>query len=234
MSTNKKEFSKFISLVIQTTPCNKPIRADWANELMPLLKTTSLFGKKANRENVKLICVYRKYGPKKQKLLALIEPNGKELIVGKTKLINCLYPVKSRRSKADVHRAEVLRIMRNIIKPQIANFRKQTKAQIKALALAGLAQSAKALNTCKLSGKSLNSCKTAVDHIIPFIQLADEWLESLNISYADIAIKGRGQYKYFADSMLTESWYGYHEQNAKLQMTCSRANSKAGKKGYKL
>ena len=229
---NKSEFNTFLRKVISKSPCNRHIRADWAEILMPMLKQSKLYTKQANKPNIQLKCVYRKYGPRKSKFLALVDDANKELIIGKAKLIESLYPTKSKKTKEQKHREQILCVLRRIIEPQIKSFRAGIKSQIQQLAESGLIQSAKDLNKCKLTGKSLNSCKTAVDHIIPFIQLVDEWLKMLGITFGDIKLKGRGHNKYFEDAELMQNWYEYHEQNAKLQMVCSRANSSAGKKGY--
>jgi len=227
----KTEFIKQITLIIAKSPCNKPIRKDWADWLLPLLCTTSSYGKKAARPDIQLIVAYRKFGPRKSKFLVLKEAN-KELIIGKAKLIEAVYPTKSKRTPEQKHRGTILSIFRRLIEPQIFAFKKQVKQDINDLAKAGKIKEAKLLNTCKLSGKSLNSCKTACDHVVPFAKLVDDWLISQNLQFKDISVKGRGSNKYFEEQSLMQDWYDYHAEHAVLQMVCSKANSSAGAKGY--
>lgn len=229
---NKTEFNNFLRFVLAKSVCGKPIRAEWASQLMPKLQEAKPYAKRALRPDAKLMCVFRKFGPKKQKFLMLTNDAGDELIIAKGKLLSALYPSKSKQTPEQKHRAEVLKVMRNIIKPQIKEFRIKTKAKIVQLSEQGFMQEARELNKCKLSGRSLNSCKTAVDHITPFVQLVDNWLIANSLTFDAIALKGRGQYRHFADADLATNWFTYHAQYAELQMACSRANSKAGKKGY--
>lgn len=229
----KTEFAQRLTKIISATPCNKPIRQDYQEWLLPLLRTTSAFGKRSSENDAELICCYRKFGPRRQKFLAIRNSeSGKELVVAKGKLLQELYPTKSNQTPEQKHRSAILAILRKLIEPQIQAFRKETKKLINQLSENGDIQMAMAMNRCALSNRSLNSCKTAVDHAIPFIQLVEQWLELHNFTYADIKLKGRGSNRYFAQIELMDDWCEYHSENAKLQMVCSSANSSAGAKGY--
>lgn len=230
---NKTEFTKFYSEVLAKSPVNREIRQDFVDVLTPFLSNSTLYATKMSRPNLKLIPRIREFGyKKKQKFLCLVEQDGKELVVSKTKLINSLYPKKVKNTEKE-HRAEVIKILRHLVKDQMDCYRMLIKKAIKELADNKQLVAAKKLNTCPLSGRSLNSCKVAVDHIVPFIKLVDDWMLLQNLTFEGIKLKGRGNSKYFEDTQLMASWQEYHAVNSSLQLTCSDANLKASSKGYK-
>lgn len=228
---NKSQFTSLLNSIISNSPCNYPIKQKYRDQLVPYLQQTNLYYTKACREGLSIIPRMRKFGPISQKFLVL-EEQGKEQIVAKSKLIESLYPTKSKLTPQAIHRSAVLAICRRLIDDQLQSFRLSVRAEIGRLAKAGQMLEARELNRCKLTGKSLNRCQTAVDHVKPFIQLVDEWLEANKLSFDAIAIKGRGNSKYFENAELMTNWQQYHSKNAKLQMACNKANASAGAKGY--
>lgn len=227
---SKTKFAQQYAKLLAKTPCNKAILTDEDAWLRPFLEQSPLYSRKISRAGTVIKAVAREFGPKRQKFLAIVEPNGTEQIVAKGKLIASLWPSEP---KPKSQKLAVLAIMRASVAGQIAEFRSAIKLQIKALAKAGFADRAKALNSCKLTGRSLNTCRTAVDHATPFLKLAEDWLELNGLVYDTIRIKGRGKNASFADEALLLSWQAYHKAEAKLQMTCASANSSANSRGYK-
>lgn len=222
---NKTGFTRQYSKIIKESPNNRPISKTNQDFLLPFLIQSSLYGKKASREGIQIIPRNRKYGPKTQKFLTLVEPDGKELVIGKAKLIDNLFPKKAKKDPEKTHREKVLRTCRHIIQPQIADFRTNYKERVRNLSEQGNQFLLDVITRCALSGKKLIACRTAVDHVIPFIQLVDQWMEKEGLTFSDIRVKGKTM-------TLADSWFQYHLDNAGLQMVCSRANSSAGSKSY--
>lgn len=217
----KSGFSQRLTDIISSSPCNKEIIGEDYDWLIEQLQASHSYKTKALRPRIMLIPRMRKFGPKRQKFLCLVELNGKEQIVSKGKLIEELYPAKSKVTEANRHRSTVLASMRYCVADQISEY-KDTVFLSEA--------------KCGLTGMPINKCAGgyAIDHVKPFIQLVDEWLIKNNISYADIKLKGRGHKKHFANEKLWASWYDFHKANAILQPVCRSANSSAGKKGYEI
>jgi hypothetical protein len=159
------------------------------------------------------------YGGKQFKTLCLItQVSGYHLpiTVGKLKQPNLLSPKSNKRQT-------VLAAMRLAIENQIELFRIETKVE--------RAKSFKngdySVLLCPLTKKRLTS-RSHVDHIIPFIRIADNWLESSGLtSYGDIKLV-RGQ----LSGGILKSWQDFHLVNAKLQLVSASANIKKGASGY--
>lgn len=225
MLITKTKFSTDYSKLLAKSICNKPVTKEVAEWIKPYLYKSKYYSTKINRNGCLIVPVFRKYGFKKQKFFSIVEPNGEELIIFKSKLINSLWKSKSKSAKI-----KVLSVMRSTISDQISQYRKEVKETIKSLIKAGFLDKAKDLNRCKITGRNLNTCKTCVDHYDKcFLELAENWLESKGLNYETIAVRG----KTFKENDFTLSWQEYHRANSKLQMVCSSANSSVGSRGYR-
>jgi hypothetical protein len=72
-----------------------------------------------------------------------------------------------------------------------------------------------------------------IDHLgRPFMQLADEWIETLGKTYCDLALVGPPNLKKFKDKALNEAWKLYHEDHARLIAICAAANRSKGSGDY--
>lgn len=72
-----------------------------------------------------------------------------------------------------------------------------------------------------------------IDHLgKPFVQIADEWVESLGLTYCDFALCGPPNLKKFKEAKYNDAWAMFHEENARLIATCAAANRSKGASGY--
>lgn len=228
---NKTNFTKELTNIIKTSRVGKPLNGEPLRFVLDACLKSNLYKTKASRDEVQVIPRMRKLGKIRQKFLMLVEDN-KELAIFKGKLIESLYPKKTKVNPEREHRTKVLASMRSLIEPQILAYREGQKKKIATLVKLGEREKARELNKCKLTGQPLTTCRVAVDHITPFIQLVDQWLELNELTFSDIKLKGRGNIKSFTSTKLANSWVDYHLDKASLQLTCSKANSRAGSKGY--
>jgi hypothetical protein len=68
-----------------------------------------------------------------------------------------------------------------------------------------------------------------IDHLgSPFVQLADEWVASLDLTYCDLALVGPPNLKRFKDKAFNDAWSLYHEDHARLIAVCAAANRSKG------
>lgn len=67
---------------------------------------------------------------------------------------------------------------------------------------------------------------------MPFSEIADKFLQSQNLRYTDITLKGPPTAKVFTDTLLWVKWIDFHEENAKFALVCSSANRSKGSDGY--
>jgi hypothetical protein len=151
-----------------------------------------------------------------RKVKMLFASDGqRKLPLSKSKLIEELFPTKSKLSPEEKHIGDVKRAARNIIEIQIKMYRDCIKLPI----------------TCPLSQKKLTNWKLIhIDHKEPFINLFNDWLETNNINPQEIKLSGPQNQKTFKEETLKNSWYKYHLENAVLQCVYSKANLKKSNK----
>jgi site-specific DNA-adenine methylase len=72
-----------------------------------------------------------------------------------------------------------------------------------------------------------------IDHLgKPFVQIADEWVASLDLTYCDFVLVGPPNLKKFKDKAFNDAWQMYHEDYARLIAVCAAANRSKGASGY--
>lgn len=76
---------------------------------------------------------------------------------------------------------------------------------------------------CSLSGKPLTFDNSDVDHIEPntFEYLVDRWCQTVNLTWADIAIVPSPHYQTpdrFEDIYLAQSWAEFHDRHANMRV----------------
>lgn len=127
---------------------------------------------------------------------------------------NVWYPTSIKRLSGSGKRNNndnLLRALRNAIKEQIYDFKKNNKLNID--------------NICPITGDKLNT-DAEVDHEIPFNILAKEWINNnSNIEYYyDI-----NEMNYTLDNKFLKKWQDYHYKNAKLRWVTKKGNQFAHK-----
>jgi hypothetical protein len=137
--------------------------------------------------------------------------NGRYIYISKSQMQG--------RSK-ETYKNKILQALRNVISPQIREYRKNYSGNW----------------LCPLSGVNLRNVPAGeihVDHIYSFKFLVEDWMRENSLTFDEKSIKvcGRvGQSRNIKDEALRESWYAYHLKHARLQLTHSKANIKAGAK----
>lgn len=151
--------------------------------------------------------------------VVMITPNSKrEIWLGKGKIVSELFPSAAvpeyKRNKKDA-----LTAMRQIISPQISEFRKSVNRQIKRKPI-----------KCPISGDFISAGEWHVDHVYPFTNLVEEWCREEGVDLERIDVSCRGVKCIFKDATLAESWWDYHMTHARLQALSAKENLKKGKK----
>lgn len=118
-------------------------------------------------------------------------------------------------------RAKTLRLMREVIDEQITTFRDNFKSTQVDLINNGFASTARQLAKCPITNKILN--RVHVDHVVPFIVLADLWLENYTLYDKFAQVKQKD----------LQSWANFHEKYAVLALVGAKANVAKGSSGYR-
>jgi hypothetical protein len=157
---------------------------------------------------------------RKVKMLSL-ERSGTKQPIGKSKLVDALYPVKKIATTAtaeEKHYNGVKSAMRRAVTSQLTGFR-----DLQALPV-----------ECYLTGKHIRrGMRTDVDHVgTPFSELCDRFMSDRNLRYTDIALTGPPTGKRFKDTVLWVAWQDYHREHARYALVCASANRSKGNEGY--
>ena len=107
--------------------------------------------------------------------------------------------------------------MRNVVDKQIADYRKGYNGNW----------------ICPLSGVNLRNLKSSEIHVDhygdSFKYLVQDWMSKNRLDFKDIEVAGRaGRSRTIKCEQLKQSWYNYHLEHAKLQLTSAKANLKKG------
>ena len=88
---------------------------------------------------------------------------------------------------------------------------------------------------CSITGKHIRKgVKADVDHCgMSFSELADRFVASKGLVYADIALQGPPTGKTFRDKQLWGEWVVFHLEHARFSLVCASANRSKGADGYK-
>lgn len=153
----------------------------------------------------------------------MITPNSKrEVWLGKGQVVGALFPRTTTTPTYVQNKRDALAAMRQIIDPQISEFRKSVNRQLKR---------GRAIR-CPLSKICISAGEWHVDHIYPFTNLVEEWCREEGVDLERIDVSCRGVKCKFKDSTLAESWWDYHITHARLQALSAEENLKKGKKYY--
>lgn len=148
--------------------------------------------------------------------------------LGKQKLLDRAFPPKKKDLSLSLerkHRAEVIRTMREIIRPQVEDYKARWNDKVASLQGVEFSEHI----TCPLSGKNLLATRVDVDHVTPFIKLVEDWMKEESLSFSNITYNRKKTE--FKDQDLQSSWYNYHLSNADLQLVEHKANLKKSDKG---
>ena len=152
-------------------------------------------------------------GAKKRKVrcLFLQTTDGKWYPLTKNKLVG----------KKESKRTKTIRLMREEIEDQIYDFKTKFKENQVRLIESGKVDQARKNFRCPYSGKIMS--RVHVDHVVPFIVLADVWLETHTLynKFEEVRTKD------------LKSWSAFHKRFAKLALVGASSNVERGSEGYR-
>jgi len=218
---NKGQYSEKLSRIIANHRANSRLIGEPADFVLRSCRLTEKWGKLGADPNT---FVYLRNvdisGGRKVKMLSL-ERSGTKQPIGKSKLIDALYPVKKIATAAtaeEKHYNGVKAAMRRAVTSQLTGFR-----DLQALPV-----------ECYLTGKHIRrGMRTDVDHVgTPFSALCDQFLSLRGLKYTDIALVGPPTGKHFKDTVLWVAWQEYHREHARYALVCASANRSKGSEGY--
>lgn len=144
--------------------------------------------------------------------------------VGKGKIVDELFPRDTPVPEYKKNKKEALVALRQIIEPQIKNYRRSVLRQLRG----PMAHRVR----CASSGQIISAAEFHIDHKYPFKNLVEEWCRDMKIDLENVDVYCRGTKCYFKDTVLAESWFDYHLMNANLQVLMAEENLKKGSKYY--
>ena len=152
---------------------------------------------------------WRTTGGRRYKCLNIVLNNGKLIPVTKA-------AIQRIGTKGPSKRAMVIAELRRVIEPQIQNLKQ------------------KQLRHLRIYKKSwVDSRDMHLDHKVPFIKLAVDWVIEEGYSSFD-GLPGRRTYgnRWKFPPELEQSWYQYHERHAELELVEAHVNLSESAKGY--
>lgn len=175
--------------------------------------------------------IKKKFQTKAVKGIALVTQNSSnEIWIGKKKLIDILFPPPKVEYQQEIglfndpveNRRRVLSALRQIIEPQIKQYRQAVRRRIKGVGRYKL--------RCALTGEYLNHGEYHIDHKTPFKVLVEDWCRINQVDLENIEVVCRGTFCQLKNKSLAENFFDYHLLNAELQVTTAQANLVKGSK----
>ena len=235
----RKKSDKSLGLEIITNLLKKRIKSkiNWKDNelteaLQEILKRTTTFGSLAKQKGSYLLVDWLQTKHRRVRSLFIISESGSRIPITKNKFSKC-YENKS--SAKVISRSAIIEALRSLIQPQINEFRTIFKKELVQLSVKGDYDKLNKKLQCPISKKRLNNKNHVDHHPISFMELADNWLESVGfMAYTDLPFKKtRGSGLIFKDTELENSWIEYHRREAQLRMTSASGNLKKNSEGYR-
>lgn len=151
------------------------------------------------------------------------------IFISQMDIINDLFLDNTELTLKKKNRAETLIMMRQVVSEQIKEFKNKWEEKLVRLKKEDLFLFNEACK-CPISGNNLLTVDVAIDHDIPFINLASEFWRINGIDPYTVLITGSTFNRSFEDENMTLAWIEYHREHAKLQAVDSVANLKKNKK----
>lgn len=215
---NKTGYGKFWKNVVAKYEIGVELSGEDMQFFLDSCNRLERYRKVMLRGDVRFRVVNKTFNGRRVKGVVMVTPNSKfEVWVSKEKVMGVLFPKAFLPDPQKVNRKNVLKALRGIIDPQI----KQFKRGLKSLTVIKSAS----------SGKPILG-PYHVDHVYPFIRLAEEWCRENGYDLERIEVKCRGSVCTLADTAMAESWFDYHMINAKLQVLDAAENTSKGSKYF--
>lgn len=217
----KGEFSEKLSRIVDAHRAGSKIIGKPRDFLITACRLADRFSKVANEQDVEVRVENWPCGPRKVKMAVLKRADGFKQPIPKQKLVDALYPPRQTVRTPNLERKHVTAVraaMRQLVDCQLRRYRKFLEYPIE----------------CYVTGKQLRpGMRVDIDHLgKPFVQIADEWVASLDMTYCDFTLCGPPNLKRFKEAKYNDAWSLYHQDHARLIATCAAANRSKGASGY--
>lgn len=220
-SLTKGEFSEKFSRIVNAHRAGSKLIGQPRDFVITACRLASKFSKVANETDVEVRLENYPCGPRKVKMIVLKRTDGFKQPVPKNQLVDQLYPPRVTKRAPNLERKHVTAVraaMRQLVDSQLRAYRKTLQYPLE----------------CHVTQKQLRpGMRVDIDHLgRPFVQIADEWVASLDLTYCDLALVGPPNLKRFKDKALNDAWPLYHEDHARLIAVCAAANRSKGSGDY--
>lgn len=217
----KGDFSDKFSRIVNAHRAGSKLIGQPRDFIITACRLASKFSKTANEDGVEVRLENYPCGPRKVKMVILKRLDGFKQPVPKNQLIDQLYPPRVTKRAPNLERKHVSSVraaMRQLVDSQLRAYRKTLQYPLE----------------CHVTGKQLRpGMRVDIDHLgKPFVQIADEWIASLNLTYCDFVLVGPPNLKKFKDRAFNDAWPMYHEDHARLIAVCAAANRSKGSGDY--
>ena len=218
----KKDYSTKLGNIIGNHRSNSKIIGEPASFILRSCRLTEQWGKMAGDPEVAVYLRSVEIAAGRKVKMVSLERGATKQPVPKAKLVDALYPVKKMATTAtpeEKHFNAVKGAMRLAVAHQLQAFRTAVKLP----------------TVCSITGKHIRKgVKADVDHCgMSFSELADRFVASKGLVYADIALQGPPTGKTFRDKQLWGEWVVFHLEHARFSLVCASANRSKGADGYK-
>ena len=217
----KGDFSEKFSRIVNAHRAGSKLIGQPRDFVIMACRLASKFSKIANEDGVEVRLENYPCGPRKVKMVILKRQDGFKQPVPKNQLIDQLYPPRVTKRSPNLERKHVSSVraaMRQLVDSQLRAYRKTLQYPLE----------------CHVTGKQLRpGMRVDIDHLgRPFVQIADEWVESLGMTYCDFVLVGPPNLKKFKDRAFNAAWPMYHEDHARLIAVGAAANRSKGSGDY--
>ena len=217
----KGDFSDKFSRIINAHRAGSKLIGQPRDFVITACRLASKFSRIANEDGVEVRLENYPCGPRKVKMVVLRRQDGLKQPVPKNQLIDQLYPPRVTKRSPNPERKHISSVraaMRQLVDSQLRAYRKALQYPLE----------------CHVTGKQLRpGMRVDIDHLgRPFVQIADEWVASLDMTYCDFALQGPPNLKRFKEQKYNDAWTMFHKENARLIATCATANRSKGASGY--
>jgi hypothetical protein len=217
----KGEFSKKLSRIVETHRSGSKLIGQPRDFIITAARLAEKFSTVANEPETEIRVKLWPCGPRRVKMAVMQRSNGKEYPLPKNQLIDQLYPPKQTVRTPNPERKHISSVraaMRQLVDSQLRAYRKTLQYPLE----------------CHVTGKQLRpGMRVDIDHLgKPFVQIADEWVASLDLTYCDFVLVGPPNLKRFKDKAFNDAWSLYHEDHARLIGVCAAANRSKGSGDY--
>jgi hypothetical protein len=220
-SLTKGEFADKFSRIVEAHRSGTRLIGKPRDFVITACRLADRFSKVANEADVEVRVENWPCGPRKVKMAVLKRADGFKQPIPKQKLVDALYPPRVTKRAPNLERKHVTAVraaMRQLVDSQLRAYRKTLQYPLE----------------CHVTGKQLRpGMRVDIDHLgKPFVQIADDWVASLDLTYCDFVLVGPPNLKKFKDRALNDAWSLYHEDHARLIAVCAAANRSKGSGDY--